>query len=97
MDEGKGVKGEEFRAFRLPCPHCGAMFVHRLNLDGPHCGNYLPTRCSRCKEMVSRREIIRARIRGRLTVGLSCDCDRCGRASFFVGPAGVCSFCGTKL
>ena len=76
MGEWKGVKVEQFRSFRLPCPHCRTLFGYRLNLGGPHCGNYLPTNFPVCEEMVTRREIIRARIRGKVTVGLSCDCDR---------------------
>ena len=93
MDERKNVQVELFRAFLIPCPHCGGDFIYRLNLDGPHQGNYIPTRCSSCKEMVTRRELLRARIRRHAIEGVSFDCDRCGKASFFVGKAGVCSFC----
>jgi hypothetical protein len=57
-------------------------------------GDYLPTNCPACKEMMTRREIIRARIRGQSVQDVSFDCDGCGRARFFVGEVGACSFCG---
>ncbi len=87
---------ELFRAFLIRCPHCGGDIHYRLNLDGPHHGNYIPTRCPSCKEMVTRRELLRARIRQRAVEGLSFDCEGCGRANFFVGEAGSCRFCGEK-
>jgi RNase P subunit RPR2 len=90
------TQGELFRAFLVSCPHCGSGFVYRINLDGPHCGNYIPTRCSSCKEIVSRRELLRARIRGEADAGVSFDCHMCGRSNFFVGRAGACSFCGEQ-
>ncbi len=93
MDESKNVKVELFRAFLIRCPHCSGQFIYRLNQDGPHAGNYLPTRCS-CKSMVTRHELLRARIWRQAIEGVSFDCDVCGRASFFVGHAGACRYCG---
>lgn len=87
---------ELFRAFLFRCPHCGGDFLYRLNLDGPNCGNYIPTRCPSCKEMVTRRELLRARIRRQAVEGVSFDCDRCGRANFFVGRVGACRYCGQQ-
>lgn len=88
---------ELFRAFLIRCPHCGADIHYRLNQDGPHAGNYVPTRCSCCKEMVTRRELLRARIRGQAVEGISYICEACGLANFFVGRADACSFCGEEL
>jgi hypothetical protein len=87
---------ELFRAFLIRCPHCGGDIHYRLNLDGPHCGNYLPARCSSCKVMISRRELLWARVRGQAAKGISYDCDECGRANFFVGEAGACRFCDER-
>lgn len=56
---------ELFRAFLIRCPHCGGDIHYRLNLDGPHCGNYGCCRCHSCKEIVTRRELLWARFGGR--------------------------------
>jgi len=85
---------ELFQAFRFLCPHCGGNFIYRLNQDGPHAGNYLPSRCSSCKVMISRRELLWARIRRQAVEGVSFDCESCGRSNFFVGGDGACSYCG---
>ncbi len=97
MDQGGSVKAELFRTFLIRCPHCGADIHYRLNQDGPHAGNYLPTRCWSCKLIISRRELLRARVRGQAVEGFSFDCDACGRANFFVGVTGACRFCGEQL
>ncbi len=87
---------ELFRTFLIRCPRCGTDIPYRLNLDGPHSGNYLPARCSSCKEMISRRELLWARVRRQAVEGVSFDCDLCGRANFFVGRARACSYCGQR-
>lgn len=87
---------ELFRAFLFRCSHCGGGIIYRLNQDGPHAGNYGSTRC-RCKEFVTRRELIRARIRQQAVESVSFNCECCGRATFFVGRAAGCSFCGEPL
>lgn len=98
MDEAEGVNVEPFRTFLIRCPHCGGDVVHRLNLDGPHAGNHhAATRCPSCKEFMSRRQVLRARIRQQAVEGVSFDCNRCGRANFVVGQPDVCSFCGEPI
>ena len=85
------------RTFLLPCLRCGGDFTYRLNLDGPHSGNYLPARTSCCEQMITRKELLWARVRWQAVEGVSFDCDSCVRSNFFVGQAGACQFCGESL
>jgi ssDNA-binding Zn-finger/Zn-ribbon topoisomerase 1 len=87
---------ELFRAYLFRCPRCGGDIHYRLSLDGPHAGNYDACRCSVCKELVTRRELLRARIRQQAVEGVAFDCDECGRANFFVGRADACVYCGEE-
>lgn len=88
---------ELFRTFLIRCPHCGGDVHYRLSLDGPHSGNYGCCRCQSCKEIVTRRELLRARIRRQAVEGASFDCDVCGRANFFVGRASACVCCSEQV
>jgi len=92
------VHVELFKTFLIRCPQCGGGDVlFRVSLDGPHAGNHhAAIRCPACKEIVSRRQILRARIRRQAVEGISFDCDSCGRSNFSVGRAGACSYCGEK-